>query len=303
MTAGRELGKALESNGHTLAMTPERFGWLVPSDPARSHGDLWEQFGAQGYLWLRGILDRLAVLGFRRRFFAAFADAGLLAPGSDPVEGVYSGNREGKAAVNRRLAEIVRWASYEAFCLMAPIRDFYEEALGGPVYLHKRKLLRMTVPGDPSCTGAHYDLTYLRGGTDRVYTSWIPMGDAPAEMGGLVYLEGSDAWGRAMEVEYAARSAELPPEDRIRAYNKYTASGGWLTKDLPGLADRLDARWLAADYEAGDMMIHSAYMVHAATVNEDPAVRMRLSTDIRYQLVTDAIDGRWGRDWSPDDGL
>ena len=125
---------------------------------------------------------------------------------------------------------------------MAPIRDFYEEVLGGPVYLHKRKLLRMTVPGDPSCTGAHYDLTYLRGGTDRVYTSWIPIGDAPAEMGGLVYLEGSDAWGRATEAEYAARSAELPPDERIRAYNKYTAQLGWLTKDLPGLADRLGLR-------------------------------------------------------------
>jgi len=49
--------------------------------------------------------------------------------------------------------------------------------------------------------------------------------------------------------------------------------------------------------------MHSAYMIHAATVNEDAGNRMRLSTDIRYQLVTDTIDGRWGRDWSPDDGL
>jgi len=303
MAVDRILGKPLVSNGYTLAMTPERFGWLTPADAGCPIAALWEQFAAQGYLWLQGVLDRRAVLEFRRRFFAAFADAGLLAPGSAPTDGVYSGNREGKAAVNRRLAEIVRWASYEAFCLMAPIRDFYEEALGGEVYLHKRKLLRMTVPGDPSCTGAHYDLTYLRGGTDRVYTSWIPIGDAPAEMGGLVYLEGSDAWGRRMEAEYAARSADLTPDERIRAYNRYTASSGWITKDLPSLADRLATRWLAADYEAGDMMIHSAYMIHAATVNEDPANRMRLSTDIRYQFVTDPIDGRWGRDWSPDDGL
>jgi hypothetical protein len=31
-------------------------------------------------------------------------------------------------------------------------------------------------------------------------------------------------------------------------------------------------------------------MIHAATVNEDPAGCIRLSSDIRYQLVTDAID-------------
>ncbi len=301
--SGRELRTALVSNGFAMVMGPERFGWLTPSDASQPLARLWEQFAAQGYLWLKGALDRREVLDFRRRFFAAFVDVGLLAPGSDPAEGVFSGSHQGKAAVSHRLAEIVRWASYEAFCLMAPIRDFYEAALGGPVYLHKRKLLRLTVPGDPTCTGAHYDLTYLRGGTDRVYTSWIPIGDAPAEMGGLVYLEGSDAWGRRMEADYAARSADLAPEERIRAYNRHMAAGGWITKDLPGLADRLAARWLAADYEAGDMMIHSAHMIHAATVNEDPAHRMRLSTDIRYQLVADPIDGRWGRDWSPDDGL
>lgn len=301
MTIDRVLSKPLVSNGFTLAMTPERFGWLTPSAAGQSRLALWEQFMAQGYVWLRGILDRAAVLEFRRRFFAAFVDTGLLTPGSDLGQGIYAGG--GKQAVNHRLPEIVRWASYEAFCLMAPIRDFYEEVLGGEIYLHKRKLLRMTVPGDPSCTGAHYDLTYLRGGVDRVYTSWIPVGDAPAEMGGLVYLEGSDAWGRRMEAEYAAQSVDLPPDERIRAYNRYAAAGGWITKDLPGLADRLNARWLVADYAAGDMMIHSAYMIHAATVNDDAAGRMRLSTDIRYQLVTDPIDGRWGRDWSPDDGL
>jgi hypothetical protein len=50
-----------------------------------------------------------------------------------------------------------------------------------------------------------------------------------------------------------------------------------------------------ADYEAGDMMIHSAYMIHVATTNEDSQGRIRLSTDIRYQLVTDAIDQRWSQ--------
>jgi hypothetical protein len=30
---------------------------------------------------------------------------------------------------------------------------------------------------------------------------------------------------------------------------------------------------------------------------------MRLSTDIRYQLVSDQIDPRWGNHWSPNDGI
>jgi hypothetical protein len=78
---------------------------------------------------------------------------------------------------------------------------------------------------------------------------------------------------------------------------------GWITKDLPALADRLDARWLVADYAAGDVVLHSPYMIHASTCNEDPLGRLRLSTDIRYQNVRDEIDVRWSNHWSLGDML
>ena len=51
------------------------------------------------------------------------------------------------------------------------------------------------------------------------------------------------------------------------------------------------------------MVIHSAYMIHAATQNVDAAGHIRLSTDIRYQLVADQIDQRWAKPWSPGDNL
>jgi ectoine hydroxylase-related dioxygenase (phytanoyl-CoA dioxygenase family) len=175
--------------------------------------------------------------------------------------------------------------------------------VGGPSYLHKRKLMRYTKHRDASATGAHYDLTYLRAGTDKLVTAWIPIGDTPVAMGGLVYLEGSHAIGRAMEADFAKDNAHLPPEDRISAFNKAMNDGGWITKDLPQLADRFNARWLVADYEAGDIVLHSPYMIHAATCNDDPAGRLRLSTDIRYQNVRDEIDFRWANHWSFDDML
>lgn len=301
MDSERTIAIPLISNGYTLSTQAGRLGWLTPSDPAKPVRQLWGQFQEQGYLWLRGILHRADVLDFRRRFFSAFTPAGLLAKGSDPLDGIAAGEGEDKQATRQTMIEAVRWAAYEAFCLSRPIYHFYEEALGGPVYLHKRKLIRYTKPGDPNCTGAHYDLTYLRAGTDRVYTSWIPIGDIPVEMGGLTYLEGSDAWGRKMEAEFSALNAHLSPEERISAYNRNMSDTGWITKDLPSLSERLDTRWLLADYEAGDMVIHSAYMIHAATENRNGQGRMRLSTDIRYQLVTDAIDPRWGQDWHPND--
>jgi ectoine hydroxylase-related dioxygenase (phytanoyl-CoA dioxygenase family) len=185
---------------------------------------------------------------------------------------------------------------------MEPIRRFYEAFLEGAPYLHKRKLLRRGIPGNRQCTGAHYDQIYLRGGTDRICTSWIPIGDTPVVCGGLVYLEGSDAWGRRMEAEFTTRNRDLPPDERISAYNTNMKTG-WLSNDLARLADTLDARWLVADYEAGDMVVHSPYIVHASTMNVDPLRRIRLSTDIRYQRVRDEIDVRWANHWSLDDML
>ena len=79
MDVERTLEIPLISNGYRLSTTPERQGWLTPSDPGQPVKQLWEQFHQQGYLWLRGLLDRADVLDFRRRYFAAFARSGLVA--------------------------------------------------------------------------------------------------------------------------------------------------------------------------------------------------------------------------------
>jgi hypothetical protein len=280
----RTLDFPLISNGHTLAAVPDRLGWLTPSDPSAPIERLREQYRADGYLWLQGALDRAEVLALRERYLNTFDAA--------------QGNTQDERKV---LLEFVRTAAYEAFCLSPRLWQFYERLLDGAVYLHKRKLIRHVRPYDDNATGAHYDLVYLRGGTDTVCTSWIPLGDTPVELGGLVYLAGSDAFGRKQEAEFRAKSADLSDEDRISAYNKHMSQTGWLTKDLPSLAERLNARWLMADYAAGDMVIHSAYMIHASTSNQTDGVR--LSTDIRYQRIRDEIDARWQNHWSLDDML
>jgi ectoine hydroxylase-related dioxygenase (phytanoyl-CoA dioxygenase family) len=301
--AVRTLPSPLVSNGFTLSEVPQRLGWLEPSDADTPLPILRERLEANGYIWLKGFLEKDFVRDLRRRYFGAFVDTGLVAPGTDPVEGIYGGGEIDKQAVSRIGHEFVRWASYEAFCYTPRLWQYYENFLGGPVYLHKRKIVRHTTPDDTGMTGAHYDLTYLRGGTEKVLTSWIPIGDIPVEMGGLTYLEGSHTYGRQVEAELSVKNANLPPEERISAYNRNMTTSGWLTKDLPSLADRLNSRWLAADYENGDMVIHTAYMIHAATANTSPERRMRLSTDIRYQLVSDAIDERWTNHVDPDDRL
>lgn len=299
----RPLKHPLRSNGFTLSISPERLGALVPSDPATPLAALQAQYRAQGYLWLKGFFSRDDVLEFRRHFFAAFQSTGLLKSGADPADGIYSGAPEDKRQTNKVLMEQVRTAAYESFCLQPRLWKFYNTFLEGPSYLHKRKIIRYLTPGSDWATPAHYDLIYLRGGTDRVVSSWIPIGDISLEMGGLIYLEGSDAKGRQMEAEFGRRNADLSSEERISAYNKNMAEGGWVSKDLPSMAEKFGARWLVADYKAGDMVVHSPYMIHASTNNADPSGRIRLSTDIRYQNVRNEIDARWQDHWSLGDML
>jgi ectoine hydroxylase-related dioxygenase (phytanoyl-CoA dioxygenase family) len=275
----RVLSEPLVSNGYTLEMTPARLGWLEPSEAHLPVKQLREKYRQNGYLWLKGFFDRKVIQDFRDSFF----------------ETTLSGAKT--------FFEFVSSREFEEFCTMPRLWNFYQEFLGGQPYLHKRKIIRITKPGEVHCTGGHYDLVYLRAGTDRLCTSWIPFGDTPVEMGGLLYLEHSDAVGRRMEAEFSAKNANLSPEERISAYNRNMHEAGWISTNLVEMAERFNSRWLVADYEAGDMVIHSPYMIHAATQNHDLLHRMRLSTDIRFQRMDDLIDPRWTSDWVPDDNL
>lgn len=293
----------LRADGKVLDNSPRRMGWLPKSSPDEPFEELTARFRRDGYLYLKGFLDRDAVLDQRRRAFAHLDLAGLLEPGTDPMLGIAAKAPAERGEVNRRLMEYVRSAAFESFCMSPRLWQFMDRLLGGLSYLHKRKLLRHTLPNVPGSTPAHYDLIYLRGGTDRLVTSWIPVGDVPVEMGGLCYLEGSHAVGLAMEAEFARANAALTAEERISAYNKNMTEGGWVSKDLPDMAEKFDTRWLIADYEAGDIMLHSPFMIHAATLNESRDGIIRLSTDIRYQNVSDEIDARWNNHWTLDDML
>jgi len=290
--AGATLWSMWTSNGYALDESPARLGELRPVPDRERHDRerLRTRLRDDGYLFLPRALDPAASVAFRRYYFATLAPTGLVRAGSDPALGLAGDGDVSRADLRERLfGEIVPGETYARFCAQPAIRDWYAWFLGGEPFLHRRKIIRHTRPGENgigTATQAHYDLLYLREGSDAVLSSWIPLGDCPATLGGLVYLEGSHH--RVVE------------EERAATVRRPAAS---ITADLPGLAARWDARWLLADYAAGDMVVHSAFTVHASLDNVDTAGRMRLSTDIRYQLREAPVDRRWQHDWFDGDGL
>ena len=76
---------------------------------------------------------------------------------------------------------------------------------------------------------------------------WLPVGDVSVEEGGLVYLEGSHEIGRQMDAEFNERAAQRDPQERISAYNRIMDEGGWVTSDLPAMAEKFNRRGLYAN--------------------------------------------------------
>jgi ectoine hydroxylase-related dioxygenase (phytanoyl-CoA dioxygenase family) len=288
------LSTVLTSNGYRLNTDPRRLGRLqpVPTAERDDREALRARLDRDGYLFLPGFFDPEMVLRFRAHYFAALAPSGLTRAGSDPVEGAAADPADLDRATFRHILfkQVVPGAEYEALCRDPGLVAFYQWFLGtDELHLHRRKIIRHVGPGEAgvgAATQAHYDLVYLREGTDRVVSSWIPLGDCPIERGPLIYLEGSHHKVREQE---AAGTLKRPAAS--------------LTADLPALADEYDARWLVADFAAGDLLVHNAHIVHASLDNRDPAGRFRLSTDIRYQPAAEPVDQRWQNHWHDEDGL
>lgn len=277
----------LRGRDHKLHTSAERLGWLedVPDVERHDRAALWARLERDGYLLLRGAISPAASVEFRRYYFAHLEASGLLEAGSDPVLGIASSLEFDRAGLRRTLfEEIVPGAVYADFC--NALSGFFQWLFNANVHLHQRKLIRHALVNDTWITPAHYDLVYLREGSPNLLSAWIPLGDCPVERGGLIYLEGSHR-------HFAARDAAEGGEKRAEH----------ISYDLPALSEQLDTRWLIADYRAGDIVVHSPYLLHASLNNVDANRQMRLSTDIRFQPTYELIDPRWQAHWRDDDGL
>ena len=115
-------------------------------------------------------------------------------------------------------------------------------------------------------------------GSPDLHTVWIPWMDVPVSLGGLAVIEGSHALRgfskiRETYCEYDTQRAgviqDAPEQD------------GWLSSD-PAELLRFDsaARWVGADFAAGDVVVFPMKLLHGSVVNGS-ASTLRLSCDVR----------------------
>ena len=66
---------------------------------------------------------------------------------------------------------------------------------------------------------------------------------------------------------------------------------GSLSKNPVTLREKLGGRWLTAEYRMGDLLTFGMATIHTGLDNHSD--RIRLSSDSRYQLASEAVDERW----------
>lgn len=311
----------LTYSGQPLAM--EQVGELRRSDDITDDRDaLWERMEEDGYLFLPHYLDRCAVVAARAVLCDRLCKFGVLDPARPPIEGVVaSGKAVNPAATGPFMPILARNnPALDKVLYDGPMMAFYEFFLGGPVRHYDYTWFRAKQPGTTTATTPHCDIVYMGRGTKALYTSWTPFSDVPYEMGGLMVLEGShrnkalkqgygqtdvDAFcendsptARQIVAAAQAQGRELTQQEREQI--RWNSSGAY-SADAIAVREQLRSRWLTAEYQMGDLLVFSMYLLHASSDNQTACIR--LSADTRYQRSHEPIDERWIGDDPPAHGI
>ncbi len=280
----------LYSYGHALEMDDDKVGRLRDSaDAWDDPEELRRRVEEDGYLYMKGCLDRDRVLAARAGIVERLDAAGVLDPAYDPMEAVCKpeagyGFKPEFAQGNEALQSLL----YDG-----ELVNFYRRLFGEEIRHYDFTWLRAIGPGKG--TNPHCDLPYMGRGTHRHMTCWMPYGDISFELGGLMILENSH---RRMDLlkNYVYRDVDTFCENKPEQKKK-AEEGGWtftgsLSHNPPVVRNKFGGRWLTTEFEAGDFLTFGMFVVHASLDNRS-GNRLRISSDSRYQRASEPIDDRW----------
>jgi ectoine hydroxylase-related dioxygenase (phytanoyl-CoA dioxygenase family) len=268
----------------TVAGRPAPPGLLAPlrETPAWRERPalLRERLDEDGYVLLRGCLERDAVMAARAEVFARLAEVGeVREPSQDGIATGASRRAELHPDLN---------AFWRSVCEGGKLRDVtHRGALGGvasAIFGAKARpfdmlWLRAMVGGRAS--HLHFDHVYMNRGSANVVTAWIPLGDVPIEAGPIVF------------VENAHRDAGLIAQHRGHDVDRDADYSGSFADDAVSVAQRMGTRLLSADFNAGDVVLFGMFTLHGSLDNNIGGNRIRLSCDMRWQPAHEATDERW----------
>lgn len=219
-----------------------------------------------GYLFLRGLLPRSAIMAVRVRLLAKAAAGGWL-DSSTPVEAGIADSQAACKDPEERYMRVFRnlWADEELHRLRTHPRilALFEQIFGEPPLAHPMFVQRNIFPQNQDfdfTTGVHQDRVHIGGATS--YALWMPLGDCQRKKGALAVASGSHVHG-ILETKVGSG-----------------AGGMDIAVPIPG-------EWVSGAFDAGDALIFTDVTVHKALPNLTREIRM--SFDARYQPASQPV--------------
>ncbi len=279
----------LTALGHELDTSSEAFGELESAmhliDDAAA---LRQRMREDGYVFLPGYLNRYEVLAARDDITGHMERAGQLDTNFPPEALIAKAGRT--TGVNPELAANSK--ALKQVLYSGPMMEFYTRLFGGAVRHYDYTWLRTIGPGQAA--PPHMDIVYMGRGTHSLLTAWTPLSDIPINVGGLMILEKSHRHER-INSNYGRKDVDAfctnGRSERQSETGSNVQSHGWLSKNPVKLRQRLGGRWLTAQYRAGDLLTFTMNTIHGSIDNGSQSIR--LSSDSRYQLASEAVDERW----------
>lgn len=287
------LHAPLTSSGYELDLPPESFGELQASDhlyQANDFAALRERMETDGYLFLPGLLDAETVLEVRQVVTDRLAAEGLLDPEYPALDAISADNIDIKFRPDLTQDN----PALQRLLYQNKMIEFFTGFIGGAVRHFDFTWFRAISPGKG--TYPHCDIVYMGRGTHRLFTAWVPMGNVPLELGGLMILENSHRQHEKI-ANYLSRDVDSycsnrPGGEETASGEKGSPWDGALSKNPVSLREKLGGRWLTAPhFSMGDVLIFSMQTVHASLDNQTRA--FRFSSDSRYQSAAEPADERW----------
>ena len=144
--------ETLSSRGIALDLDLLKFGELVSApDKDASHQELVNHLDKHGYLLMRGLFERQAVLDVRRDICRMLDEEGQLEPGTDPMDAVMAKDlqqgldeKKGSSTHDRTGAQC---QSMHALLYGRDTMHFFKHLLGGEALHYSLIWFRVVAPG------------------------------------------------------------------------------------------------------------------------------------------------------------
>jgi hypothetical protein len=211
---------------------------------------LRQRLADDGYLFFRGLLRTADVTVARDSVRTELSLGGWTNGDGRPV-GAQRAVTVREALTDPSFRAALASRALNRLAYLPPLRGLIRHILGAGAFSYPVKVLRVVYPEPPYQTTRgryiHQDLAVS--GVQDMLTTWLPLMDIPAQLGGLAVLPGSHL------------GPPLRPE--------------LLRADEPG--------WATTDYRPGDVLLFHCLTSHAALPNH--ADQLRISADFRWQAA------------------